>query len=206
MINFRKTISEIKFINSSKGYTIIELLAVMIVLSAVGAVIIGIISSTLRGANKTTSLNEIRQEGDNRLSGMSKMIEFARSFDGISVDGVSYQQNCTVEPVEPLTPTPEPTRYYYLKVTNFTNDQLIFSCNIDQGTNEPTLSSNSASLIDTNAIVVSGCYFTCSQNYLSQPPVIGIYFTLSKNSSGNVTEQNTSVPFETNVTMRNLGR
>jgi len=188
--------------NSQKGYTVVELLAVMVILAIIGSVIVGIVSSTLRGAGKATSLNEIRQVGNNRLTGVSKMIEFARSFDGISIDGLTYQDNCIVEFV---VPSLAPTEYHYLKVTSFTNNQLIFSCSNDLGTNEPTFASNSASLIDTTTIDVTNCSFTCSQNYLTQPPIIGIYFTLSKKSTGSVIGS-ALISFETNVTMRNLRR
>jgi prepilin-type N-terminal cleavage/methylation domain-containing protein len=195
-----------KLFNSQKGYTIIELLAVMIILSAIGSVIVGVISSTLRGSNKTNSVNQIRQEGNNRLSGIAKMVEYARSFDGISADGDVYKADCTSEPVGALTPTPEPERYYYLKVTNFTNDQLIFSCTSLPAQDEQILASNSASLIDQQSLSVTDCYFTCTQNFLAQPPIIGIYFVLSKKNSTSAIDQETSVPFEINISMRNLGR
>jgi type II secretory pathway pseudopilin PulG len=202
----QETINKIKFFNSSEGYTIVELLAVMIVLSAVGAVIIGVISSTLRGANKTNSLNQIRQEGNNRMSGISKMIEFARSFDGISEyeSEDRYYPNC----LPGTEDKPKPEKYYYLKVTNFTNIHLVFSCSDDPNDTEEggqIFASNSASLIDSSTLRVTNCYFTCTQNFLAQPPIIGIYFTLSEKNTVNV-ENNSSVSFETNISMRNLGR
>lgn len=189
-----------KILKSSRGYTLIELLAVIIVLSAVGLVIGAIIISAFRGTTKTNAVGELRQEGNNRLSELSKMVEFSQSFDGVSTDGINYSPNC-------LTEDPDnPTQYKYLKVTDFTNAELILSCSIDPDTNNPTIASNGASLITSDSIAVTLCYFTCTQDYLAEPPIIGLYFDLEKTVGTGVSDQNYSASFETNIVMRNLGK
>ena len=45
--------------SQQKGFTLVELLASIIVLVAVGSVIAGIISSTLRGTNKTNTIERV---------------------------------------------------------------------------------------------------------------------------------------------------
>ncbi|MFH1187168.1 MAG: type II secretion system protein [Candidatus Levyibacteriota bacterium] len=189
-----------KILISSKGYTLIELLAVIIIISVVGLVIGAIIISAFRGTNKTSAINEIRQEGNNRLSELSKMVEFAQSFDGVSLDGTDYASDC-------VSQNPEvPLHYKYIKVSDFNNGQLTISCSTDPETNSPTIASNGASLVVLDSIAVSDCYFTCTQNYLAEPPIIGIYFTFEKVAGADVSDQNYAISFETNVVMRNIGK
>lgn len=189
-----------KLLTSSKGYTLIELLAVIIVLSAVGLVVGAIIISAFRGTTKTNVISELRQEGNNRLSELSKMVEFAQSFDGVSTDGTSYITDCIEEDPD------VPTQYKYLKVTDFTNAQLTLSCSVDPETSNPIIASNGASLITSDSIAVTDCYFTCSQDYLAEPPIIGMHFDLTKIAGTGISDQSYSASFETNIVMRNLGK
>ena len=189
-----------KILKSSRGYTLIELLAVTIVLSVVGLVIGAIIISALRGTSKTSIISEIRQEGNNRLSELSKMVEFAQSFDGVSVDNIDYVSDCTIEDPD------NPTHYNYLKVTDFNDAQLTLSCSIDPITSNLNIASNGASLITSDSIEVTECFFTCTQNFLAEPPILGLYFDLTKTTGGGVSDQNYSVSFETNIVMRNIGK
>ncbi|RJQ24932.1 type II secretion system protein [Candidatus Parcubacteria bacterium] len=189
-----------KIFIKSDGYTLIELLAVIIVLATVGLVIGAIIISAFRGTAKTNIVGELRQEGNNRLSELSKMVEFSQSFDGVSINGIDYNTNCIAEDPN------NPTQYKYLKMTDFTNAELILSCAIDPDTNNPTIASNGASLITSDSILVTDCYFTCTQDYLAEPPIIGLYFDLMKIVGTGVSNQNYSASFETNIVMRNLGK
>ncbi len=184
--------------NFQGGYTLIELLAVMVVMVAVGIVVSAILVSSLRGSNKTTVLNDIRQSGSYPIIQMSKMIGFAKSFDGVSTDGVLYVTDCTSVAVGANTPTPTPV-YQYVKISTFDNSTIIFSC---EG-NPLTVASNGASLINTGQVKVNSCSFSCTQSYVTQPPAIGIHFSLSKNVSGNFVEQTATIPFDTTVSVRN---
>lgn len=199
--------AEGQFSNSEKGYTLIELLAVMLVVVTVGTVISGVIVSSLRGSNKSTSVNDIRESGNFVLSQVSKMIIFAKSFDGVSdgtmVNGqLIYTTNCTIANPNPTPPTPTPIHYKYLKITSFDRGQTKFSCD------DTVLASNGAELIDTspatNKYNISGCYIICTQNNISVLPTISISFTLSKKtSSAAFSENSVSIPFETSANFRN---
>jgi len=178
--------------NSCKGYTMIELLAVMIVMVTVGVIVASILVSALRGTSKTSVIEEIRNNGNFTMVQMGKMISFAQSFLGVSTDNVNYITNCTA------SPSPQ----YYVKIKSFDDKETIFSCN-PLGS-PPTIASNGASLIDTNKVNLDSCYFTCSQINISEPPVIGINFTLSQKGTSGLFEQRATIPFETSVTMRNL--
>ena len=195
-----------KFFNSNDGYTLVELLAVIIVLVVVGGIVISILVSSLRGSNRSTSVNDIRQTGNSTMSQMAKMIAYSQTFNGVgtgakdSNGNLIFNTNCVSSP-NPPTPTPTPTAYTYIKITSFDGGQTIFSCS----GNPLTISSGSASMIDTSAVSVTSCYFNCTQADLASPPIIDIHFTLQKKSSGLFSENNVSIPFETSVTPRNSG-
>ena len=132
-----------KFLNSERGYTLVELLAVMVVLITVGTIVAGIIVSSLRGSNRSRSVGDVRQAGNSALIQMSKTIEYAKSFDGISqtADDANYITDCTAL---------AQIQYKYLKITGFDNNQTVFACN---DTNN-LISSNSADLVDSSSFLV----------------------------------------------------
>lgn len=185
---------------NSKGYTLVEMLAVIVVFSIIGGIISVIFSSSLRGSNKANITNEVRQNGNYALIQMSRMIAYARSFDGISIDGVSYNADCYVEPVGLNTPSPVPETYHYLRVSDFDGGQIIFACN---GGSESEISSNSASLINDQIVKVDSCHFSCNQPSIAGSPTIKISFTLSQKSDNNFFEAKANIPFETEVSIRN---
>lgn len=190
-------------IKYSNGYTLIELLVAMTVIITVGLIIVAILVSSLRGTSKATSIENVRINGNYAILQMSRMIEFAQSFGGASLDGSTYSITCP-------SVSPNPT-YKYIKITSFDNGQTILSCNSPL-LNPQTIASQSGaivppvSLIDTNNVLLSNCYFTCSRTTVSQPPTIGINFTLSQKSSSSFFEKQALIPFSTSVVIRNLNK
>jgi type II secretory pathway pseudopilin PulG len=184
------------------GYTLIELLAVMIILMAVGTIITSILVITLRSGNKSTTTNDIRQNGNYAMAQMSKMIAYAYSFDGLSADGhqQTWYDNCVIPYVGSNTPTPSlPSKYYSVKITSPDQFQTIFNCDITNN----VLSSNSAALVNSDTDAT--CWFTCSQSSLTSAPTIGIDLTLKKRTTGLpfLPEAQTAIHFQTSVTVRN---
>ena len=193
-----KKISNFKFqiSNSQRGYTLIELLAVMIVMVTVGLIVATILVSALRGNNKTNVISDIRQNGNYAIVQIGRMIEFAQRFAGVSTNGVSYTTNCVGQ---------SGVQYKYVKIIAFDNGETVLSCNFSS--NPPTIASGSASLIDTNRVSLSSdCHFTCSQNTFSEAPVVGVSFTLSQKNVSGFFENRASIPFETSVIMRNINK
>ncbi len=191
-----------KLIKNSNGYTLVEMLAVIVIFAIIGGIISAIFASSLRGSNKANVTNEVRQNGNYALLQMSRMISYAKSFDGISIDGSdeSYQ-DCYTSPVGAGTPTPELIEYHYLKITSFDGGQIIFSCDLDS---EEIIASNGASLVNTDVVRAENCTFTCSQQSAASPPTIKINFTLSEKDENSFFEKKATIPFETSITMRNL--
>jgi len=177
---------------NSKGYTLIELLAVMVVMITVGLIVATILVSSLRGSNKTNTINTIRQNGNYTILQISKMLEFAQSFGGVyDPQTSSYRTDCS-------SPS---SQYNSIKITSFDNGTTTFSCNLPNA----KISSNSASLINSNEVSLTQCYFTCSRN-VSVPPTIGINFTLSQKSATAPFEKRETINFQTSVLMRNLNK
>lgn len=175
-----------------------EMLAAIIVLVAVGSVIAGIITSSLRGANKTNSIENIRQNGNYILGQISKNIEYAQVFNGLSPDGKDYATSCPFSTAP--TPVPEKTEYDFIKVTPPNSFPIVYNCN------PSAITANGASLIDTNSIALKSCSITCTQTRATDVPIIGISFTLEPKNSNSLPENSAPILFETSVTIRNYKR
>ena len=194
--------------NWERGFTLVELLTVTVVTVTISVLISMIITFALRGTNKTNSVDEVRKNGNYALLQISKIIEYAKSFDGVSTDGVSYDYNCVQIPVQAPSPSPTPLHYSHLRMANFDGDKTVFSCVPAIQTTPATIASNGASLIDTNSVSLdsNSCFFTCLQQRITDVPTIGVNFGLSKKTSSTLFENKSSIPFQTSVTVRNLGR
>ena len=184
-----------------KGFTLVELLASIIVLVAVGSVIAGIITSYLRGTNKTNVIENIRQSGNYTLAQMSKNIEYAQVFNGLSTDGITYITSCPFS----LAPTPAPvsTNYNFIKVTPLNSSSITYNC-IPIPT-PVVFTANGTPLIDTNVVSLVSCSIACIQTKSTDVPIIKIRFTLGPKNLNNLVENsNPPITFETSVTIRNF--
>lgn len=188
----------------SRGFTLIELLTVAVVLVIVSVLLTIVLTFVLRGNNKINTIGEVRQNGNYAILQISKMIGYAKNFDGVSMDGQTYIANCVQIIPSPPSPTPIPLRYSYVKVSNFDGQNTVFSCS--QINNVETIASNGASLIDTDSVSfdANSCWFTCSQKRITDVPTIGINFAIRKNTTSAFFEGNAFIPFQTSITVRNL--
>lgn len=209
-INPKSQISNLKpgFACGQTGFTLIELLVVVGILSIVGSIVAGIITYSLRGTNKASTIENIRQSGNYAISQMAKTIEYAETFDGLSMDGIDYKKSCPV--IQP-TPNPTFTPYSYIKVTPFNSSTIVYSCSFVGGTatlafqQPPT--APAVSLIDTSSIEVVTCSFTCEISNTLGIPSIMIELRLKPAISSTLVENVTPfIRFDTEVTMRNYQR
>lgn len=189
--------------NCQSGYTIIELLAVIVILVSVGTIITSILVSTLRNGGRSNTVNEVRQNGNYIIVQMSKMIAFARSFDGVSTGetdtegNLVFTTNCVVTNPPSPTPPPLPVAYSYIKITSFDGGQTVFSCS------GGTIASNGASLVNTESLNVTSCSFYCNQPTILSAPTLDINFTMQKKTTSLFVENQAIIPFQTSVTPRN---
>ncbi|MEK7518263.1 MAG: type II secretion system protein [Patescibacteria group bacterium] len=198
---------EVRSKNLKNGFTLIELLVVIAVLGVVGSIVMGAITFSLRGANKTSTIENIRQNGNYTISQMAKTIEYSQTFDGLSTDGITYVRSC---PATQPTPTPTSTDYSYIKIKPFNNNSIVYRCQ-DVGGGNYRVASDSAELIDTTSasseISMSACTFTCTVSRALDIPVIRIHFILKPKVSSTLVEKFTPpITFETAVTIRNYQR
>lgn len=184
----------IKFhLSSHGGFTLIELLTVMVVFVSVSGIVVAILFSALRGTNKTNTVDVVRQNGNYVISQMTKMIRFAKKLES------------TCNPT--LTS---------IAIKNLDDGQTIFSC---CSTLPATIASSSGtenctpatrtSLLNTNAVALVSCSFTCNRTDVSDMPIIGINFSLNRAGSSSFVERiasATAIPFQTSVSMRNSPR
>lgn len=176
-----------KKMKDEKGFTLIEMLASIIVLIAVGTVLGATLFSTLRGATKTNSIEVVKQNGYFALVQMTKMLRNAERLE---------------DPYPCLDPT-------YLSITFTSPDggQTTFTC--DLLSTPATISSNGASLLDTTAVTLETCHFSCTQGLDTQIPSIGVSFSLKRATTTSFFEQTAGaspIPFETSLILRNVNR
>jgi type II secretory pathway pseudopilin PulG len=199
---------------SSSGYTLIEMLAVIILIIIVGTIITGIITMALRGNNRSRNINEIRQTGDFAIVQMQKMVAYADRFNGVArttdVDqetNIIYTQQCVDSNIQ----------YNFLRIKSFDEGSTTFICS--SAGNDSLLASYSGSLLkwpisqgDTTSLVsffdtakytITACYFKCIQNSAAEYPQIDINFTLTTKSQSTLIENKVIIPFKTTVSFRN---
>ena len=217
-----------KSLKNIKGYTLIELLAVIMVITTVGGLIAGIIVLSLRGSNRSTNVNGIRQNGNFALSQMSKMITYAKGFEGVATsddivnNAISYTNQCTDADTQAK-------QFNFLKIQSFDQGITTYICDanstpqllasysgaLDTYPIPSTDATSRSNLVDTlntinnNKYKLDQCYFTCSQSNVTIAPTIGIHFTISSAPTNgidsNLVENKITIPFDLTVSLRNSG-
>lgn len=180
-----------------KGFTLIELLVVIVVVVGIGAIVSAILFSSFRGATKTNTITVVRQNGNYAISQMAKTIRGAKRLNGMSTDGTTFTTSCQ-----------ESLSYPYLRVTELVGSQVTFSCpGSFSCSNQSSIQAGNSSLIDTTAVCITSCSFTCSRPSPSDFPTIGIRFSLTQKSPSILVERTAPpIQFQTSVTMRNVPR
>jgi prepilin-type N-terminal cleavage/methylation domain-containing protein len=177
---------KIKF---NKGYTLIELLTSIAILAAIGSIIAGVLTFSLRGSNKITVVENIRQNGSYALSQISKDIIYAQPFNGITT-GINAAHLAACPPATPVTE---------ITMVSSAGVMVRYTCN------GATLTANGSSIINSTSLSLTGCSFTCAQADVASVPIIGISFWLEPRNATGLAENNANskINFKTSVTMRN---
>ena len=183
--------------NSTRGYTLVELLAVTSIVVIISGLIVGILYSTLRGGNKTKVTNDVTQNGNFALSVISNTALLSE--DVTKVGGLDVT-DCT------SSPSPSGTSIEFQDVYGAL---VSFTCT---GAPDDTIASQSAETVPTDLIDISSvkvdastCSFSCVQSNGNpySKPVIKISFTVTQKSTTPLFESAASSTFSTSVTMRN---
>lgn len=172
----------------SLGFTLIELLVSIAIIITTTTVVVAILASSFTGITKSSISEDIRQNGNSALNRMTRTIQFAESFQGVSSNGTDYITDCEFVQGE---------QFNYVRVRTNTEIATLSCTNSD-------IMKGTSSLIDKNrvGIIENSCSITCLQENAAIPPVIGISFGLFNASA---TDQKKSETFfSTSVKMRNL--
>lgn len=175
------------------GYTLIELVIVIMVMLVVGGIIVGILYSAIRGTTKARVNNNISQNGNYATAIMTNFIANATDLLEVTDPFGNVFTSCVSDGVNPVDGVS-------VTIQNYDGGVTTFAC--ENG----YISSNSASLTDRNEVEViqDTCRMLCMQTSLYSPPRIDISFEIqNKNAADNVTSGKTL--FETSVTLRNYG-
>ncbi len=174
------------------GFTLIELLVVIGVFVVIITVIFGILVTVLRSTKNSDSLIEVRQNGEFVISRIVTGLRFAQNLDYPGTFGAAAPA-CS----------PGGTKVQKVVVTNIDQTTTTVSC--PASFNAPNyIDMNGSKLTNSNTVLVKSCYFICTQSDISRP-TINIFFNLSKINSSALPEGNSQIPFETSVTLRNIG-
>lgn len=168
---------------NKKGFTLVELLVVTSIFIIITTTIVSILFIILRGTKKSDSIVIVRQNGEQAMAQMVRIMRFAKSLDyPASCDGVS-KDHITVTAVD-------------LSQTTFTCPASFTFPNF--------IDLNSTKLTNSDTVMVQSCSFVCTQQ-VGGSPIIGISFSLSKVNLSSLPEENSTIPFRGSVTLRNLG-
>lgn len=187
-----KKIMRKKQLGKIRGYTLIELMIVMLLLVLVGSLIAGILSSTITGAAKSKIVSDLGQNGNYALSLITDVIINAQDLQSVTDASKTTYQTCTPEGIPAKS----------LQLQGFDGGITTLACD-DTGLDPTyTISSNSASLLDTSRVklIAGSCTFTCVQADPYSIPRIDIVFQLT-NASGSAFMD--TISFSTSVAMRN---
>jgi prepilin-type N-terminal cleavage/methylation domain-containing protein len=166
------------------GYTLIELLAVMMVFVVIGTFIVSILVTSLRSNNKTNALTTVRQNGGFVIAQLSKTIREAHA---------------VISPY-PCGTLATPATASAITIATVTGDQITYSCT---GSN---IASNGANLLDNTSVTLQSCSFSCGKVSLANAPVVSINFSLSAKTISKFSDfsaSSSALPFETSVVLRN---
>lgn len=172
-----------------QGFTLIEILVVTAIILIIIAAVSSLFFSSLKGATKTTVINEAKQNGDYALSVMERMIRNARSIQNI----ITYCDG---------------TNKTSLVINNPDGGATTFSCPSGSETQIASISGSITNYLTSDKVTVSSCYFSCNLG-TAQPAVVKISFSISQRSpSPGVTlkpEELISINYSTSVVVRNTG-
>lgn len=160
------------------GFTLLETLVVISIISIIAIFGVGVLSTVLNGGKKTAIVSEIKQNGNYVMENMSRYIRNAIAISSCSPNTLSLAQ-------------PD-------------NSVVTFSLLSADANNNNRIASNSASLTNgdrKNGVNVTSLTFTCDT--ATSPAVVTIDFVLSQGLSVGLGQENqASETFHTAVSLR----
>ncbi len=164
---------------NSNGFTLLETLVVVSIVSIIAIFAVGVLSTVLNGGTKTAIISEIKQNGNYVMENMSRYIRNSLSIS-------SCPGNNTLSLVQP------------------DNSTVIYTLLPADASNNKRIASNSATLTNSdrkNGVNVASLTFTCDTTI--SPATVTIDFTLTQGLGVSSGQQNqASETFHTTVSLR----
>lgn len=210
--NFKFQISNEKKKNEA-GFTILELLIVILVLATVGGLVVSIFFISLRSTNKSNKTALVRQNGNAAITKIARQIRYAETLVGVGPDtsSLNTDPNCS-------NGANSPSSFPVLRVsnTNPADDTKIFttfSCVDSPSDPDSTVdsiavtdSTGTTYVTDRDKTNVLTCGFSCIKKSTGVTTV-NIRYTMSDENSTTNADINENlvnpITFSTSVTMRN---
>jgi len=189
-----------------KGFTLLELLVVAVILTLLSVVIAQVFFSTMRTNSKTEALRDVKGNGDRALEVITRLVQNAESIELPELPAACAAYPAVGDPIDEIT------------LKNADEGETKLECVADGVNGIARIASTSAlpqtvyltsanvTLIDptltTNACTNHALSFTCS-SVGGTPSYVTVSFTLrQKNSYASVVDSG-SATFQTTVTLRN---
>ncbi len=172
---------------TSLGFTLVEVIVVIGIFVILSTILLSILITVIRGTKKSDSILAVKQDGEHAIDQITRNLRFAKALVYPNPIGGGAPECSNVG----LTVD-------HITVTQINSSQNTFTC---MPPNNITM--DSTSLTNSAITVVNSCNFICTQN-TGGPPTIGISFNLSKKNPNGL-EDKTSIPFQSSVTLRNVG-
>jgi prepilin-type N-terminal cleavage/methylation domain-containing protein len=158
-----------------KGYTLIEMLVVVVIFAIVGLISSETIILTLRGTKKADAISKVRQNLDYAMESMQRQIRGAKSITS-PCDGTTSSQISILDQKSNLT------TYACINVNN---------------QNLPSYIASSSASLTSNEVTISACSFICTPAGTNTTPEVTISIT-AQDKGG----QNAPVTDTTQITLR----
>ena len=160
--------------NNDKGYTLIEMLIVIVVFATISIVSSETIILTLRGTYKANAISAVRQNVDYAMSAMEGQLRGAKRITSVCNSTSSSQ----------------------ISFVDQNNNPITFSCVGINNNNLPASIASSSGTLTANTITISACSFVCTPGINSSP-----YVTINVTAK-DLVGQNAPVTATTQVTLR----
>lgn len=155
-----------------KGYTLIEMLVVIVIFAVIGIISSETIILTLRSTYKADASSKVRQNVDYAVNTMERVLRGARPIPVALCDNSPHDS---------------------ITFPDQLNNSVTFSCI----SGAPSYIASNSATLTSNQITFSACSFTCTQGIAGTPQHVTINVT-----ADDVSGQNTPVSSTTQITLR----
>lgn len=189
-----------KIQNRNRGFTFIELLIVIAIISMSLPIIFGIFFINLQVQSKVYSLQRVKREGDTALSAMRAVIrQYATSIHSSS-SATDLNEVCTS-----ANPTHIGDLYFKDQHGNtfrFYKDAVSEKI-ASQSARTETGGSDENFNETSSAVTVTNWLTSCTRTSPFSPPLVAIAFTISHATASIRTEDNAMLYYQTTIKLRN---